>query len=107
MKSHFVEMLLQIPIFILILIAFVTVIVINIVTINYVYISAGAHVESLINARLNEDAELRITTSTAHLDHLAACITHSTFFTEKREELYGVRQKVENTTGYYSRIIII
>ena len=38
MKSHFVEMLLQIPIFILILIVFVTVIVINIIIINYVYI---------------------------------------------------------------------
>ena len=58
---------------------------------KYVYIWAGAHNESLINARLNEDPELRITTTTALLDHLAVYITHSTFFRENREELNGVR----------------
>ena len=52
------------------------------------------HVKSLIDARLKEDPELRITTP-ALLDHLAAYVTHSTFFREKREELYGVRQKVD------------
>lgn len=76
------------------------------VKLNHVYIWAGAHAESLIEARLNEDPELRITTPTALLDQLAACITHSIFFREKREEFYSVRQKVdENTTAYYSRIM--
>lgn len=61
------------------------------VKVNHVYIWAGAEAESLIEARLNEDPELRITTPTALLDQLAACITHSTFFREKREEFYSVR----------------
>ena len=76
------------------------------VKLNHIYIWAGAHAESLIEARLHEDPELRITTPTALLDQLAACLTHSTFFREKREEFYSVRQRVdENTTTYYSRIL--
>ena len=76
------------------------------VKLNHVYIWAGAHAESLIEARLCEDPELQITTAKALLDQLAACITHPTFFREKREEFYTVRQKVgENTTTYFSRIM--
>lgn len=76
------------------------------VRLNHVYIWAGAHAESLIEASLNEDPELRITTPAALLDQLATCLTHSTFFREKREEFYNVRQKDgENTTTYFSRIM--
>lgn len=76
------------------------------VKINHVYIWAGAHAESLIDARLNEDPELRITTPTVLLDQLATCLTHSTFFREVREEFYNIRQKAgENTTTYFSRIM--
>ena len=76
------------------------------VKINHVYIWAGAHAESLIEARLNEDPELRITTPTELLDQLAKCFTHSTLFREKREEFYTARQKIdENTTSYYSRLL--
>ena len=76
------------------------------VKINHIYIWAGAHAESLIEAKQNEDPTLRITTPTVLLDQLAACLTHSTFFREKREEFYNVRQKAhENTTSYFSRIM--
>lgn len=69
---------------------------------------AGAHAESLIEARLNEDSELRINTTTALLVQLAACLTHSTYFREQREEFYGIHQKGgENTTTYFSRIMEI
>ena len=64
--------------------------------------------QSLIEARLNEDPELRINTPTALLDQLAACLTHSTYFTEQREEFYSIHQKGwENTTTYFSRIMEI
>ena len=76
------------------------------VKLNHVYIWAGAHAESLIEARLNENPELNITAPTALLDQLAACLTHATFFREQREEFYNVRQKVgENTTTYFSRVM--
>ena len=76
------------------------------VKINHIYIWAGAHAESLIEAKQNEDPTLRITAPTVLLDQLAACLTHSTFFREKREEFYNVRQKAhENTTSYFSRIM--
>ena len=59
------------------------------VKLNHIYLWAGAHAESLIEARQqNEDPELRITTPTALLDQLATCLSHSTFFREKREEFY-------------------
>lgn len=73
---------------------------------NHIFIWAGAHAESLIEARLNEDPELRITTPTELLDQLAKCLTHSTLFREKREEFYTARQRIdENTTSYYSRLL--
>ena len=73
------------------------------VKINHIFIWAGAHAESLIEARLNDPAaELRITTPTELLDQLAKCLTHSTLFREKREEFYTAQQKIdENTTSYY------
>ena len=76
------------------------------VKINHIYIWAGAHAESLIEARLNEDPELRITTPKELLDQLTKCLTHSILFREKREEFYTARQKIdENTTSYYSRLL--
>ena len=60
------------------------------VKLNHIYIWAGAHAESLIEARLNEDPELRINTPTALLDQLAPCLTHSTYFREQREEFYSI-----------------
>jgi hypothetical protein len=39
------------------------------------------------------------------LEQLQACLTHSTYFREAREEFYSVTQSVEeNTTAYFSRI---
>ena len=76
------------------------------VKINHVYIWAGAHAESLIEARTSEDPDIRITSPTMLLNQLAACITHPTFFREQREEFYNARQKPgENTTTYFSRIM--
>ena len=76
------------------------------VKMNHIYIWAGAHAESLIEERLNEDPELRITTPAELLDQLAKCLTHSTLFREKWEEFYTARQKIdETTTGYYSRLL--
>lgn len=76
------------------------------VKLNHVYIWAGAHAESLIESRLNEDPDIQILAPPALLDQLAACLTHCTFFREQREEFYNVRQKIgENTTTYFSRIM--
>ena len=76
------------------------------VKINHVYIWAGAHAESLIEARTSEDPDIRITSPTMLLNQLAACINHPTFFREQREEFYNARQKPgENTTTYFSRIM--
>ena len=76
------------------------------VKMNHIYCWAGAHAEYLIEARLNEDPELRITTPAELLDQPAKCLTHSTLFREKRGEFYTARQKIdENTTGYYSRLL--
>ena len=78
------------------------------VKLNHIYIWPGAHAQSLIEARLNEDPELRINTPTALLDQLATCLTHSTYFREQREEFYSIHQKGgENTTTYFSRIMEI
>jgi hypothetical protein len=54
-----------------------------------VYIWAGAHAESLIEARTSEDPDIRITSPSVLLDQLAACITHPTFFREQWEEFYN------------------
>ena len=75
------------------------------VKLNHVYIWAGAHAELLIEARMNEDPELRIITPTALLNQLAACLIYSTFFREQQEEFYNVRQKVGENTTTYSRIM--
>ena len=61
----------------------------------------GAQAESLIEARLSEDHEMTIATPTVLLDQVSACLTHSTFFREKREEFYNVQPKAaKNTTTY-------
>lgn len=66
----------------------------------------SAQAESLIEAGLSEDHELTIALLTVLLDQLSAFLTHSTFFGEKREELYNVQQKAaENTMTYFSRIM--
>ena len=76
------------------------------VKLSHVYTWAGAQAESLIDARINEDPELTITTPAALLDQLVACLTHSTFFREKREEFYNVQKKAgNNTITYVSRIM--
>ena len=59
---------------------------------SHIYIWAGAHAESLIEARLNEDPELRINTPSSLLDPLAACLTHSTYLREQREKFYSIHQ---------------
>ena len=65
------------------------------VKLNHIYIWAGAQAESLIEAQLNEDPELRINKTTALLNQLATCLTHSTYFREQREEFYSNIRKVE------------
>lgn len=54
----------------------------------------GAQAESLIEARLSEDHEMTIATPTVLLEQVSACLTHSTFFREKREEFYNVHRKL-------------
>lgn len=76
------------------------------VKINHIYIWAGAHAETLIEARQNEDPTVKIKKPKQLLDELALCLTHSTFFREIREQFYVVKQKPnENTTTYFSRIM--
>ena len=76
------------------------------VKLNTVYIWAGAHAETLIEARQAEDPALKIEKVSDLLDNLSAILTHSTFFREAREDFYNIKQRPgENTTTYYSRII--
>jgi hypothetical protein len=76
------------------------------IQINHIFIWAGAHAETLIEARQNEDPDLKLETSKALLDELAQCLTHSTFFREARENFYTLKQTPgDNTTTYYSRIM--
>ena len=76
------------------------------VKLNTVFIWAGAHAETLVEARQAEDPELEIKTVTQLLDCLGCCLTHSTFFREAREDFYNAKQVPgENTTTYYSRIM--
>ena len=76
------------------------------VKINHIYTWAGAHAESLIEARLNEDPALRINSPSELLQQLAACLTHETLLREQREAFYNAKQAPgENTTTYFSRIM--
>ena len=76
------------------------------VKLNHVYIWAGAHAETLIEAKTSEDPDLRIGDARTLLDQLASCLTHSTFFREVRHEFYNMTQTPnENTTTFYSRIM--
>ena len=69
------------------------------VKINHIYIWAGAHAETLVEARISEDGDTNVRNPTALLDLLASCLTYSTFFREAQEDFYDVKQKVgENTT---------
>jgi len=80
----------------------------NTVKINHIFIWAGAHAESLIEARQGENPDLEITTPDQLLTELAKCITHETLFREAREEFYTMKQTAtENTTTYFSRIMDI
>ena len=74
------------------------------VKLNTVFIWAGAHAEQLVEAKQDEDPNLKIETVPALLDCLEECLTHSTFFREAREDFYNARQKAgENATAFYSR----
>ena len=64
------------------------------VKLNHIYIWAGAHAESLIEARLNKNPELRINTPTTLLDQLATCLTHSNYFREKERNFTAFIRKV-------------
>ena len=55
--------------------------------------------------KLNHGTVLKLNLSLRQ-DQVSACITHSTFFREKREEFYNVQPKAaRNTTTYFSRIM--
>ena len=49
------------------------------VKLNTVYIWAGAHAETLIEAKQSEDPIIEVETATQLLDTLAECLTHTTF----------------------------
>ena len=76
------------------------------VKLNTVYIWAGAHAETLVEAGMAEDPTLKIEKAADLLDCLNTCLTHSTFFLEARGDFYNVKQKPgENTSTFYSRIM--
>ena len=78
----------------------------DVLKLNTVYIWAGAHAETHVEARMAEDPTLKIEKAADLLDCLNTCLTHSTFFREAREDFYNVKQKPgENTTTFYSRIM--
>ena len=62
------------------------------VKLNTVYIWAGAHAGTLVEARIAEDSTRQIETTSQLLDCLAQCLTHSTFFREAREDFYNIKQ---------------
>ena len=78
------------------------------VKLNHIYIWAGAHAETLVKARVDEDPDVNLDTPTALLDLHGKCLTHSTFLREAREDFYNMKQKAgENTTAYYARIMAL
>ncbi|XP_063586309.1 uncharacterized protein LOC134763680 [Penaeus indicus] len=80
----------------------------DIVKINHIYIWAGAHAETLIEARKAENPDTEVSKPDKLLDAFAGCLTHSTQFREAREAFYNIKQQSgENTTMYYSRIIAL
>ncbi len=73
------------------------------------YISAGAHAESLIEAQTSEDPDIRITSPSMLLDQLAVCITHPTFFREQRENLNPVTidaVRSRNTNELFAQVVL-
>lgn len=76
------------------------------VKMNLIFIWGGADAETLIAARIAEDVTRKPKTPAELLDQLAACLTHSTFFREAREDYYKITQhNGENTTAYFARLI--
>lgn len=76
------------------------------VKLNTVFIWAGAHAERLVEAKMSEDVNLRVTNVDQLLTCLDQCLTHSTFFREAREDFYNIKQEPgENTTAFHSRIM--
>ncbi|MEE4248009.1 MAG: hypothetical protein V2I33_21665, partial [Kangiellaceae bacterium] len=70
----------------------------NAVKINHIFIWAGAHAESLIEARQREPPNLDVSTPSALLEELSRCVTHETLYREAREEFYSIAQlPTENT----------
>ena len=62
----------------------------NPVKVNHIFIWAGAHAESLIEAKQDEDPSIDASTPTKLLDQLQGCLTHCTFFREVRCDFYNV-----------------
>ena len=78
----------------------------NPVKVNHIFIWAGAHAESLIEAKKDKDPSIDVSTPVNLLDQLQSCLTHCTFFREVRCDFYNVHQMAgENTTTFFSRIM--
>ena len=76
------------------------------VKMNLIFIWGGGDAETLIDARIAEDETLKPKTPAELLDQLAACLVHSTYFREAREDFYKIVQSPgENTTSYFARIV--
>ena len=76
------------------------------VKINHVYIWAGAHAETLIEAKLGENPQIEIKTVRDLLNQLESCLKHETHFRESREEFYSAKiRPEENVTAYFARIL--
>lgn len=77
----------------------------NAIKVNHIFIWAGAHAESLIEASQREQPGLNITTPDELLDALYRCVTHQTMYREAREQFYSVTQlPTENTATYFARL---
>ncbi len=78
------------------------------VKINHIFIWACGNAENLIDASLSEDSDLTVDTPAKLLDLLEKCLTHTTYFREARDKFYLLKQiEGENTTKYYSRIMVL
>lgn len=77
----------------------------NAIKLNHIFIWAGAHAESMIEASKREQPDLNLTTPDELLTELARCISHETMYREAREQFYSVTQLgSENTATYFTRI---
>ena len=74
----------------------------NPVKVNHIFIWAGAHAESLIEAKKGEDPSIDVSTPVNLFDQLQSCRTHCTFFREVRCDFCNVHQMAgENTTTFF------